>query len=66
MEGGRRVERENQAMVTANRAKKPTTRMVQPYPICGINLLTMMGKMMPPVEEPDATTPSARPRRRLK
>jgi hypothetical protein len=49
------------ALATSIRARmrKPQTRIVQPNPILGISLLTMIGKMTPPVEEPAAMIPKA-------
>jgi len=41
---------------------KAQIRIVQPKPTCGISLLTMIGKMTPPSEEPATARPSAAPR----
>lgn len=47
------------AMSMSARIRKPQVRIVQPKPILGISLLTIMGKITPPVEEPAAIMPNA-------
>lgn len=42
--------------------KNPTTRMVQPNPISLIKRDSMMGKTMPPADDPELTMPNTSPR----
>lgn len=42
--------------------RKAQVRIAQPKPTCGINLMTIMGRIMPPIDDPAATRPIAAPR----
>lgn len=46
--GGSRVLWQDQEMRSMPSAMNPTTRIVQPNPICGISFLIMIGKITPP------------------
>ena len=46
------------------RMMKAAVRIAQGKPISGMRRWIMMGKMTPPREEPEATTPNAKARRR--
>lgn len=46
-------------MIRQARVKKPKTRIVHPYPICGIRCWNMTVKIRPPVALPQAQIPTA-------
>jgi hypothetical protein len=48
-------------MSSAN-IRKAQIRIAQPKPTSGISLMTMIGKITPPKDEPAATRPRAAPR----
>ena len=60
--GGMRLTTVKQAMLPRPRIKNAQIRMVQPKPTCGMSFSTMIGKMTPPSDDPDAVTPRARAR----
>jgi hypothetical protein len=50
------------AKIRRARMRKAQIRIVQPNPTCGMSLMTMTGKIMPPREDPEAMMPIAAPR----
>jgi hypothetical protein len=47
------------AMTSMPRMVKAAVRIVHAKPICGISFVTMIGKMTPPSDDPEAVIPNA-------
>lgn len=45
--------------ITPRRIMNTTAHIVHPNPTRGMSLLTMIGKMMPPIDEPEVAIPYA-------
>ena len=61
--GGMRLTIVRLAMTIRPKIRNAQIRIVDPKPTSGISFSTMMGKMTPPSDEPEAVIPKARARR---
>jgi hypothetical protein len=57
--GGKRVVMVMLPMMSRKRSRKATTRIAHPNPTRGIKCVTRIGKMTPPMDEPETMMPSA-------